>query len=162
MKNCFVCFFGLPRGVGPLGAAFHSFHSIVIHKFKFFISFQTLNLFISFHFIHFTHNLILHPSLNSFGFSFCSLLWAELWLLPQPITPHKREKKNQTNSNCGCSARNETVHWIGLAACLSFLRSSAAAAALNPQKDKPTNPIHSFILLGRASPQSTKSINSSH
>ena len=58
MKNCFVCFFGLPRGVGPLGAAFHSFHSIVIHKFKFFISFQTLNLFISFHFIHFTHKLL--------------------------------------------------------------------------------------------------------
>ena len=57
-----------------------SFHSIVIHKFKFFIPFQTLNLFISFHFIHFTHKLTGPPiQSHSFHSINCSFDFSNWW-----------------------------------------------------------------------------------
>ena len=71
---------GLPPRFGLVGAAFHSFHSIVIHKFKFFIPFQTLNLFISFHFIHFTHKLSGPPiQSHSFHSINCSFDFSNWW-----------------------------------------------------------------------------------
>ena len=98
--NCFVCFFGLPRSCGLLGAAFHSFQQTTgSGRAPFHNCFHQLfhfSLPLLFVFIHSTHFLCLqlHSIHSQLIFFLFSLICGALWRCCAHNPPQKEKRKS--------------------------------------------------------------------